>query len=158
MRVFLALMMLMLPITAASADQVADEAAIRDIQVRWDDAWNRHDVDALSALVADDVRFVNVAGVVLKSRADFRALQARTHAMMFKESVRTVHAVEIRFITPEIAVAHVSWGMRGDKNQDGSARQPRNGVMMQVLAKRDGNWIVVAAQNTDIRSQNTNAK
>jgi hypothetical protein len=64
----------------------------------------------------------------------------------------TVHAVEIRFITPEIAVAHVSWGMRGDKNQDRSARPPpRNGVMMQVLAKHDGKWTVVAAQNTDVR-------
>jgi uncharacterized protein (TIGR02246 family) len=151
MKLLLALMMLMLAVEAARADQATDEAAIRDIQVRWDDAWNRHDVDALSALVADDVRVVNVAGVVLKSRAEFRALQARTHAAMFKESVRTVHAVEVRFITPEIAVAHVSWAMRGDKNQDGSARPPRNGVMMQVLAKHDGKWTVVAAQNTDVR-------
>jgi len=40
---------------------------IREIQTRWDDAWNRHDVKALAALVADDVRFVNVAGVVVPS-------------------------------------------------------------------------------------------
>jgi len=48
-------------------------------------------------------------------------------------------------------VAHVRWGMRGDKDPDGTPRQPRNGVMMQVLMKGDGKWAVVAAQNTNVR-------
>jgi uncharacterized protein (TIGR02246 family) len=154
MKALFTLVILVLGIASACADQAADEAAIRDIQARWDDAWNRHDVQALSALVADDVRFVNVAGQVLKSRAEFQQLQTRTHAMQFKESVRTVTATQIKFITPEIAIAHVSWGMRGDRDPDGTARQPRNGVMMQVLVNRDGKWIVVAAQNTNIRRAN----
>jgi uncharacterized protein (TIGR02246 family) len=106
---------------------------------------------ALSALVAEDVRFVNVAGIVLKGRGEFEKLQTRTHAMQFKESVRTVTGTDIKFLTPEIAVAHVKWGMRGDRNADGTPRHPRNGVMMQVLVKRDGKWAVVAAQNTDVR-------
>ena len=142
------------PIASACADQAADEAAIRDIQARWDDAWNRNDVQALSALVAEDVRFVNVAGQVLKSRAEFQALQTRTHAMQFKQSVRSVTGTDIKFITPDIAIAHVSWGMRGDKDPDGTARKPRDGVMIQVLVKRDGKWTVIAAQNTDVRRSN----
>jgi uncharacterized protein (TIGR02246 family) len=154
MKTLLALVILVLSLASACADQVEDEAAIRAIQARWDEAWNRHDIQALSTLVADDVRFVNVAGQVLKSRAEFQQLQTRTHAMMFKDSVRTVTATQIKFITPEIAIAHVSWGMRGDKDPDGTARQPRNGVMMQVLVKRDGKWIVVAAQNTNARRAN----
>jgi hypothetical protein len=60
-------------------------------------------VQALCALVAEDVRFVNVAGQVLKSRAKFQALQTRTHAMQFKQSVRTVTGTDIKFITPDIA-------------------------------------------------------
>jgi len=136
------------PVSATQAD---DENAIRDIQARWDDAWNQNDVKALSSLVADDVRFVNVAGQVLASRAEFEALQSRTHAMQFKDSVRTVTDTTIKFLTPDIAVAHVRWGMRGDKDPDGTPRQPRNGVMMQVLMKRNGQWTVVAAQNTNVR-------
>jgi uncharacterized protein (TIGR02246 family) len=92
----------------------------------------------LSSLVAEDVRFVNVAGVVLTGRAEFEALQSRTHAMQFKESVRSVTGTDIKFLTPDIAVAHVRWGMRGDKDPDGTPRQPRHAVMMQVLMKRDG--------------------
>jgi uncharacterized protein (TIGR02246 family) len=151
MRTLLALIFLALAVSPTSAIQADDETAIRDIQSRWDDAWNRHDVKALSALVAEDVRFVNVAGVVLSGRGQFEQLQARTHAMQFKESVRTVLDTEIKFLTPDIAVAHVSWGMKGDKDADGTPRQPRHGVMMQVLMRRDGKWTVVAAQNTNVR-------
>jgi uncharacterized protein (TIGR02246 family) len=151
MRIVLALIVLALAVSPLSATQADEENAIREIQARWDDAWNRHDVKALSSLVAEDVRFVNVAGVVLTGRAEFEALQLRTHAMQFKESVRTASGTAIKFLTPDIAVAHVRWGMRGDKDPDGTPRQPRNGIMMQVLMKRDGKWAVVAAQNTNVR-------
>jgi uncharacterized protein (TIGR02246 family) len=151
MKIALALTVLVLVVSPLSATQTDDEKAIRDLQARWDDAWNRHDVKALSALVAEDVRFVNVAGAVLTGRAEFEALQSRTHAMQFKESARSVAGTDIKFLTPDIAVAHVRWGMRGDKDPDGTPRQPRHGVMMQVLMKRDGKWAVVAAQNTNVR-------
>jgi uncharacterized protein (TIGR02246 family) len=151
MKILLALAVLLLAVTSLSASQAEDERAIRDIQGRWDDAWNRHDVRALSSLVAEDVRFVNVAGVVLTGRGEFEALQSRTHAMQFKESVRSVTGTDIKFLTSDIAVAHVRWGMRGDMDADGTPRQPRHGVMMQVLMKRDGKWVVVAAQNTNVR-------
>jgi uncharacterized protein (TIGR02246 family) len=151
MRIALPLVVLILAVSPLAAMQADDEKEIREVQSRWDDAWNRHDVQALSSLVADDVRFVNVAGVVLIGRAEFATLQARTHAMQFKESVRSVTGTDIKFLTPDIAVAHVRWGMKGDKDPDGTPRPPRHGVMMQVLMKRDGKWMVVAAQNTNIR-------
>ena len=74
--------------------------------------------------------------------------------MQFKDSVRTVKRTDIKFIAPDIAVAHVSWAMRGDRDPDGTPRQPREGVMMQVLMKRDRAWTVVAAQNTNLRERN----
>ena len=151
MRIWWALTLLVLSVSLVSASLADDESAIREIQARWDDAWNRHDITALSALVAEDVRFVNVAGQVLTGRGEFAALQSRTHAMQFRESVRTVTSTDIKFLAPDIAVAHVKWGMRGDRNADDTPRHPRNGVMMQVLVKRDGKWAVVAAQNTDVR-------
>jgi uncharacterized protein (TIGR02246 family) len=129
MKLLLALVILAFGLTPVCADQAADEAAIREIQARWDDAWNRHDVQALSALVADDVRFVNVSGQILKSRAEFQQLQTRTHAMQFKESIRTVTGTEIKFLTPDIAIAHVSWGMRGDKNPESRIQTPPRGSL-----------------------------
>src|SRR6266545_919089 len=138
MRILLVFALLALGVSPVRASQQADEVEIGRIQARWDDAWNRHDIKALSALVAEDVRFVNVAGNVLNGRDEFEKLQTRTHATQFKDSVRTVTGTDIKFLTSDIAVAHVTWGMKGDKDADGTPRPPRNGVMMQVLVKRNG--------------------
>src|SRR6266542_1054798 len=133
MKILVALAILALAVSRVDASQQTDQDEIRKIQARWDDAWNRHDIKALSVLVAEDVRFVNVAGVVLNGRDEFEKLQTRTHATQFKDSIRTVTATDIKFLGADIAVAHVKWGMRGDKDADGTPRPPRSGVMMQVL-------------------------
>jgi uncharacterized protein (TIGR02246 family) len=151
MKILVAFAILALAVSRVDASQQIDEDEIRRIQTRWDDAWNRHDTKALSSLVAEDVRFVNVAGNVLNGREEFEKLQTRTHATQFKDSVRTVTGTEIKFLTPDIAVAHIKWGMRGDRDADGTARPPRDGVMMQVLVKRGGAWTIVAVQNTNVR-------
>lgn len=151
MKILLASAILALALSPAWSSQETDEDEIRKIQTRWDDAWNRHDINALSALVAEDVRFVNVAGNVLNGREEFAKLQTRTHTTQFKDSVRTVTGTDIKFLTADIAVAHVRWGMKGDKDADGTPRPPRNGVMMQVLVKRSGAWTIVAVQNTNVR-------
>ena len=151
MKMAVGLALLALAVAPVYASQQTDEDEIRRIQARWDDAWNRHDIKALSALVAEDVRFVNVAGNVLNGREEFEKLQTRTHATQFKDSVRTVTGTDIKFLTPDIAVAHVRWGMQGDKDADGTPRPPRNGVMMQVLVRRGGAWTIVAVQNTKVR-------
>jgi len=151
MKIFLVFAFLALAVSPVGASQQADEDEIAGIQAHWDDAWNRNDINALSALVADDVRFVNVAGNVLNGRDEFEKLQTRTHATQFKDSVRTVTGTDIKFLSADIAVAYVRWGMRGDKDADGTPRPPRNGVMMQVLVKRGGAWTIVAVQNTNVR-------
>lgn len=151
MKIAVGFALLALAVGPVYASQQVDEDEIRRIQARWDDAWNRHDIKTLSALVAEDVRFVNVAGNVLNGRDEFEKLQTRTHATQFKDSVRTVTGTEIKFLSPDIAVAHVRWGMQGDKDADGTPRPPRNGVMMQVLVRRDGAWTIVAVQNTNVR-------
>ena len=79
----------------ASAD---DERAIRDIEARWPDAWNRHDMKAAAALFTNDADFINVSGRYWKGREEIEAQHARTHAMMFKESVWTTLDTKIRFL------------------------------------------------------------
>jgi hypothetical protein len=37
----------------------------------------------------------------------------------------------------------------GDKNVDGTARQPRFGMMTLVAEKQNGTWLLVVGQNTN---------
>jgi len=136
---------------ANAQSQTKDIEAIKQINRDWQEAWNRHDMKALAALVAEDVDFVTVSGTWLKGRKAFEELHARTHAMMFKESVLTTTDVQLKFLKPDIALVHVSWGMKGDKDPDGTPRQPRRGILTHVVTKHGGRWLIQASQNTNIR-------
>ena len=56
-----------------------DEDAIREIELRFNEAWGRHDPDGMVESLSDDAQFVTVNGAWAKTRADFRDLMRRLH-------------------------------------------------------------------------------
>jgi uncharacterized protein (TIGR02246 family) len=136
---------------SAGADQNSDQAAIRQTVMGLQDAWNRHDMKAFASLFTEDADFVNVAGAWWKGRAEIEQMHRASHATMFKESTLSIEAVDIRFLTPDIAIAHVLTGLVGQKMPDGTVVPPRRALLTQVLQKQGGKWMIVAAHNTDVR-------
>ncbi len=146
-----AFLLFILPAPAQTKGNAKDTEAIRNIALKWQDDWNRHDMEALAALVAEDIDFVNVAGIWLKTRKEFKVFHAQRHEMQFKESVWTTKNTTVKFVKSDIAVAHVEWLVKGDKDPDGTLRQPRQGIFTWVLEQKKGAWLIIAAQNTNIR-------
>jgi uncharacterized protein (TIGR02246 family) len=125
----------------------SDEAAIRNVPQAFGDAWNRHDGHALAQVMANDVDFVTVGAMWLHGREDFEKYHARLLSGRFKQSTMTVLQTAVRFLRPDVAIVHWSWKIAGDRNVDGTSRQPRYGMMTMVVEKRNGSWLVVASQN-----------
>ena len=145
------ILLIVFPIAAQMKGNTKDTEAIKNIALKWQDAWNRHDMKALTALVAEDVDFITVGGVWQKNQKEFEEYHAKGHAMQFKESVWTTKNTTVKFIKSDIAVAHVEWAIKGDKDPDGTPRQPRQGIFTWVLERKKGAWLIIAAQNTNIR-------
>ncbi len=98
----------------AAPDRQADEAAIRDVvQTRQQQAWNQHDAKAYAALFAEDGDLVNVVGWWWKGRTEIESKLTDAFAFVFRESTLTITQVDVRFLTSEIAVAHMRWTMSG---------------------------------------------
>ncbi len=154
MRFLLALALLAIltitDISSAQSPPTADELAIQQVEGRWQDAWNRHDMEALSKLFTEDADFVQVNGRRWIGPAEIKKNHMLVHEMMFRESIWTNLKLDIRFLTPDVAIAHQMWGLRGDKNPDETPRTPREGLFTQVFVKRDGRWLISAAHNTNI--------
>lgn len=133
----------------------ADEEAIRGVAASFERAWNQHDMKALSILVAEEADFVNVAGTWLKSRKEFEEAHTRIHQLQMKESVLTNKSTHIRFVRPDIAVVHLEWSLKGDKDPDGKPRPPRDGIFTWIVEKRNGKWSIIVAHNTNLRDPAT---
>jgi uncharacterized protein (TIGR02246 family) len=140
-----------------------DEAAVRSAVIGFSAAWNQHDMTAFGKLFAVDADFVNVAGLWWKGRKEIQTQHAWTHGAIpiesegfeagarvlygiFKASTLQLDSIEIRFLRSDVAVAHARWTLTGDTR----AQRPRTGLLSFVLTRQDGEWLIAAAQNTEI--------
>jgi uncharacterized protein (TIGR02246 family) len=128
--------------------QRQDDAAIRQVQSRQADAWNSHDAPAYASLFTLDGDVVNVVGWWWRGRAEIESKLRAAFALVFRDSKLTITDVQVKFLTPEIAVAHVRWTMEGAKAPTGIP-EPRQGIQTQVLRKQAGTWLIAAFQNTN---------
>src|SRR5205814_6640913 len=135
-----------LPTAAFAADQPQDEFAIRALEARQQEAWNQHDAKAYASLFTEDGDIVNVVGWWWKGRAEIEKKLTDAYAFVFKESTLTVTDVQFKFLTPEIAVAHVKWTMTGARTPKGIP-EPQQGIQIQILQKQAGKWLIGSFQN-----------
>ncbi len=145
------LTLIAVPMAAQTKGNAKDREAIKSIALKWQDTWNRHDMKAIAALVAEDVDLITAGGAWLKSRKEFEEDHAKSHEGMFRESVLTMKNSAVKFIRPDVAVAHAEWSLKDVKNPDGTLRQPQQGIFTWAVEKRKGKWLIIAAQNTIIR-------
>jgi uncharacterized protein (TIGR02246 family) len=128
----------------------ADEDAIRDIESRFNEAWDRHDADAMVESLADDAQFVTVNGAWTKTRAEYLNLMQRLHGSSgpFRTSTRETPIMHVRFLAPDVAMVHSQFHIYGDVEEP-----VRTGIGTRVVRKIDGRWRTVGVQNTDVRAE-----
>ena len=128
-----------------------DEDAVKALGVSWQEAWNRRDAAGLTALLADDMDFVTVLGPKgwLRDKSRFRDVHATMFTTYFTDSTWRTLETHVRFLRDDLAIARVHWSTTGDKVRHVAHGAPREGMFLWVVEKRDGRWLVVAAQNTE---------
>jgi uncharacterized protein (TIGR02246 family) len=126
----------------------ADEEAIRQIELGFNEAWGRHDAHGMVGSMADDAHFVTVNGAWTKTRAEYLELMTRLHGASgpFRSSTRETPVMEIRSLGPDLAMMHSRFHIYGDIDEP-----ERTGIGTRVVRRVDGQWQTVAVQNTDVR-------
>ena len=132
----------------ACAGPTQDEAQVREVATQQGDAWNRHDAKAYAGLFTEGADLVNVVGWWWKGRAEIERKLTVAYAHMFKDSTLTITEVQVRFLAPQIAVAHARWTMVGAKPPPG-VPEPREGLQTLILKKHAGHWLIDVFQNTN---------
>jgi len=116
-----------------------DRAAIQQLLVEWERAFNAHDMDALMATFAPkpDSNDGGTVGLVKGREAIQRQLQ-----ISFEENpnVKTKQtSLDVRFLSPTLAVQTGYWNNDGLETEREKKR--KDGMWTCVLEKIDGKWL-----------------
>jgi uncharacterized protein (TIGR02246 family) len=124
-------------VVTGASPQSGPEEAVSGLMA----SWNLKDAHAFASQFTEDATFVNVNGALWIGRKDIEDRHAK--AGIFKSSHAEIKPERARLVRPDIALMHVSWTITGDPRDP----QPRSYLMTMVVSKRDGRWLIVAAQN-----------
>ena len=105
----------------------SDEDAIRELEHRFNAAWDAHDPDALAEPLVDDAQFITVNGAWTTSRAGFRDLMQRLHGATgpYRSSTRRTPEMHVRFLAPDIAILHSRFWIEGEVLHDALSQPSR---------------------------------
>jgi uncharacterized protein (TIGR02246 family) len=124
---------------AVVANSGSNEQAVRKVLASFDEAFNRHDAAAASALFTDDAEFVNVAGMWWCGRAEIRRGSAFVLANIFQNTRLQTDAVSVRFPTRDTAAAVVTQHTVGVfVVPDGTRVASTNNRLTYFLVKKKG--------------------
>ena len=127
-----------------TAEQKAIEAQVD----AWFTSWNKHDFSDMKNYMATDCDFVNIVGMHWKGREDVQYAHQAVHQTIFKDNPLEKRAVTIRFLTPDVAVAHVVMHlMKSYITPDGSRAGDNDALATFVFVKRKSVWMVEAVEN-----------
>jgi len=130
--------------------QINDAVGVNAVVLGFEDAWNRHDMDAFAMLFATDADFVNVIGMRWIGRDAIKQHHAASHATIFRSSTLKIEETTLRFLKSDVATARSVWTLSGITSESGQLAPTRTGILTHVLEKIDGHWLIVLTQNTDI--------
>jgi uncharacterized protein (TIGR02246 family) len=119
-----------------SAAREGDEKVIRALLGQMGEEWNAHDIKSFASHFAEDADVVNRRGRWMKGRAEIEKHLVALHASPSRDRLvgRSSKVEQIRFITPDVAVAH-------ERTKEETGRSIRT----YVLQRRGGQWWVQSA-------------
>ncbi len=136
-------------------NRTKDQAAINKQIDAMVYSWNHHNYDDLKNYTTEDTDWVNVVGMWWKGRKESQYAHQEYHKTMFKTAVVEKTSVAIRFVTKDVAVAHVIWHFSDPTPEpfpDGkpASADPTDCIATIVYVKQKGKWLMDAAENVVI--------
>ena len=128
-----------------------DEDAIKAVMAATTDAFSRHDAKAWVKFCTPDAQLVTVRGEAMKGIAEIeKGLTTIFQTRGRNVTLKTLD-VAVRFIRPDVALAHVTNELSGLVNPQGQTLPPHQELSIRVLVKDQGVWRITAFHNTIVQ-------
>jgi uncharacterized protein (TIGR02246 family) len=155
MKAFAIAIVLLAGVVAAAQSKPA-ENAIRGILDQEITTWAHGDADGYSKHLAADGTFTNVMGMFYTGQKAFRDRHEVIFKGPFLGTTLQLQVVSLRFLAPDIAICETLSWVSGFKSgaPPGLHLDPKGRLrtrLLQVMAKRNGEWQTVVYHNVDIK-------
>ena len=125
-------------------DRSKDEAAINKQVDAVIYSWNNHNYDDLKNYTTENTDWVNGVGMWWKGQKESQYAHQAYHKTIFKESVMEKKSVAIRFVTKDVAVAHLVCHLSGTMIHEGKKDGAHDILETLVYVKKNGKWLMTA--------------
>jgi uncharacterized protein (TIGR02246 family) len=130
---------------------LADEKEIRQVITEMTEGFNRHDGRAASRMYLPNARLVTVRAEIMDGQAAIEKGLTSIFETRARNAAHRTLDVTIRFVRPDVALAHVTNELTGLVAPDGQPLPSHQELSLRVFIKQDRRWQVAAFHNTMIR-------
>lgn len=129
-------------------DTRKDEEAIKAIISATTDAFSKHDAKAWVQYCTSDAQLVTVRGESMQGVAQIEKGLATIFQTRGRHVTLKTLEVNVRFVRPDVALAHVKNELSGLISPDGQTLPPHQELSLRVFVKNEGEWRITAFHNT----------
>lgn len=133
------------------AQNASDEQAIRALMAKTTEAFNAHDAKSWASVCTPDARLVTVRGESMTGAAAIEQGLASIFSTRGRNSKLRTLDVAVRFIRPDVAIAHLTNEMSGVVSPSGDVQPPHTELSIRVVVKDAGAWRVTAFHNVIVQ-------
>lgn len=134
----------------AGAQTQADERAIRHAIDAMTTAFNNRDDSVTRAASSSDADFVTVLGKWTKGVNTYLEARQKRFATALKNAWIAPVDTHVRFLTPDVALAHVTHEIRGMRDESGRELPAHRELSSRIFLKTGGKWLMTAFHNTAV--------
>jgi uncharacterized protein (TIGR02246 family) len=125
----------------------SEERALHGMVYQMEAAWNAADSAAFAELFADDADFIHILGGYYTGRAAIEAGHRMIFGTIYKGSTVRYSVEKIRFLRPDVAIVFLRQFLQLSEDAQPREIEARPTI---IAEKVDGEWQIVALQNTRI--------
>ena len=134
-----------------SSETRRDEDSIRAVMAATTDAFSRHDAKAWVKFCTPDAQLLTVRGESMKGTAEIEKGLATIFQTRGRNVMLKTLEVAVRFIRPDVALAHVTNELSGLISPEGQTLPPHRELSIRVVVKDEGVWRITAFHNTIVQ-------
>src|SRR5665213_1264056 len=128
---------------------MGQSAGLTEITIRFQEAWNTHDMEAFGRLFHPDATFVNRFATYWRGGDQIVAGHAGIHASIYRDSTLAIDAPDVDPISDDAAILHF-WSRLSAGAAHPAGPHQVDTLILAVVTRRDGEWRIQAAENVTL--------